>query len=238
MLFRVSSSIFPIREPFSREIAHSLELDPISLQQVVDMHKVNPFACFTFNAATVIPEKDQPNDSFIFFGGQLFFKKHQLSWPLFELVAKHNSLPIAEVDTLLAKFIEYIRNYPYSFILYKNKEYRLNKAHINKLLDQISMPPLSEAVHVDDYITSFFFFIFNYFKTNDADFTLGSELKSTFLEIQDMFKNYIGITDDLWVRIFENADFNTSFQLIQDLNLFPIYSHVSLWQIKNLRLHK
>ena len=152
------------------------------------------------------------------------------------MAAKYNTLPVAEVDTILTKFAKDLKNYPNTFIMYKSKEYRINKAHLNKVLDKITHPPHSETASIDDFISSFFYFVFCFLQTNDKDFSLGPELQNTFLEMEKLFKDFIGIDNDYWKQIFENADFSSSFQFIRELNLFPTYSRVFTDPYKDLKM--
>ena len=149
--------VLPLPENYARELSHGVDIDSLAIQKIVDQTKINPFTYFRFTE-NVSTEKVPSDESFIYFVGQLFFNRHQLAAPLFELAAKYNSLPVSDVDTLLSKFAKDMKNYSNTFITYKNMPFRINRAHINQLLDKITNAPLSESASIHEYISSFFLF--------------------------------------------------------------------------------
>ena len=73
--------VLPLPENYARELSHGVDIDSLAIQKIVDQTKINPFTYFTFTE-NVSTEKVPSDESFIYFGGQLFFNRHQLSAPI------------------------------------------------------------------------------------------------------------------------------------------------------------
>ena len=130
--------ILPLPSNFASEVAHYFPIDPTTHQTLLDHIKDNPLQIFSFSKDKLSPDKKIKEDSFIFWADQLWYRKHQLSVPLFEIAHKYMQLPTAEVDLLLNKFTKDLRNFPQTFLSYKEKPYRINRASVNNLMEKIN----------------------------------------------------------------------------------------------------
>ena len=115
------NNILPLPAIFASEVAHHFQLDPITHQTLIDHIKENPLQIFSFSKDKLCADKKLKEDSFMFWADQLWYRKHQLSIPLFEIATKYMQLSTTEVDQLLNKFTKDLRNFPQTFLTYREK---------------------------------------------------------------------------------------------------------------------
>ena len=223
----------PLPSNFSSEVAHYVSLDPITHQILLDHIKENPLQIFSFTKEKLCADKNIKDDSFIFWADQLWFRKHQLSAPLFEISSKFMQLTTTEVDQLLNKFTRDLRNYPQTFLTYKGKSFRINRASINSLLDKINQD--STEINLPDYISSFFYFLYNFLQTHDDKFD-EQHCIDIFMQISRQFKSFFELDDPTWNEIFTSAQFTNSFKFIADNHLFSAYAKVISHPYQDLKL--
>ena len=125
------SNILPLLPSFALEVGHYMTLDETTRQTLNDHIKSNPFQLFSFNKDKIITDKSIQDESFLFWGDQLWFRKHQLSLPLFEVATKFMTLPTSEIDAILSKFFKDLQNFQQTFLTYKQK-------HLG-LIEQVSI---------------------------------------------------------------------------------------------------
>ena len=100
-------------------------------------------ANFNIDADGVTVTEELSSQTFIYFGNQIFFITHQLSAPLFNLANEYMNTPTETVDLILSQFQDALRRYPQTFLVYKQFDFRINLAHVNKLLAHMTGTKLS-----------------------------------------------------------------------------------------------
>ena len=160
-------------------------------------------------------------DSFIFWADQLWYRKHQLSIPLFEIATKYMQLSTTEVDQLLNKFTKDLRNFPLTFLTYREKSFRINRGSVNNVMEKINQ----DATEIDlpEYISSFFYFLYNFLQTNDDHFD-EKHCTDIFTQLSRQFQTYFELDDHTWREIFISAQFSDSFKFITENYLFSSFA--------------
>ena len=133
----------PLLNPFGRELAYKLSLEPLDIATVTEYQTVYPLKFFENNADGVTVTEELSSQTFIYFGNQIFFITHQLLAPLFNLANEYMNTPTETVDLILSEFQDALRRYPQTFLVYKQFEFRINLAHVNKLLAHMTGTKLS-----------------------------------------------------------------------------------------------
>ena len=225
--------ILPLPAVFASEVAHYFPLDPITHQTLLDHIKENPLQIFSFSKDKLCADKKMKEDSFIFWADQLWYRKHQLSVPLFEIATKYMQLPTTEVDLLFNKFTKDLRNFPQTFLTYREKSFRINRASVNKLMDKINQ----DATEIDlpEYLSSFFYFLYNFLQTNDDHFD-EKHCTDIFMQLSRQFKTYFELDDHTWREIFVTAQFSDSFKFITQNHLFSSFAKVISHPYQELKL--
>ena len=73
------------------------------------------------------------------------------------------------------------------------------------------------------YITSYFYFIYNFLQSNDDNFN-ETYCVDIFFQMSKQFQTYFEIDETTWREMFTCTQFSDAFKFITDNNLFSVYS--------------
>ena len=219
--FLTKEGILPLFSPWSNEVSHYLTLKNEDMDRIA---KTAPFSEIQLNTSGYMAENSEPDETFLFFFNQLWSSKHQLSFPLFEIVREYKQMAITEILESLKKFSHNLKMYQTSFFLYKYQSFRFNRYNIYQILDKITSESLLSQGKLFKFVTSFFHFLFLATAKNDPDFSIDHIEMAVFKEIAEVVKEYLGISDEVFRSWFQEADFSQTREFINILDIFHLYS--------------
>ena len=93
----------------------------------------------------------------------------------------------------------------------------------------------ANEMNLQEYITSFFYFIYNFLQTNDDHFN-ETHCTDIFLQLSRQFQTYFELDDHTWREIFISAQFSDSFKFITENYLFSSFAKVISHPYQELKL--
>ena len=178
----LNNKILPYNSYFQQELSNSIVLDDISIQLIQSHIFKNPLQFFTLSNGDIVPITNPTNNCFIFFANQIFYYKHFMSEPLFNLAFNFEKMTKQEVKDLTFTFIKNLRQFPYTYIQYKDFTIKVNKQHLTSAVEDLLKTPL----RIDNLIVILFTFLYTFFKQADPEiYHSNQEMAMFLLKIKD-----------------------------------------------------